>query len=741
MLKKILTSSGAIAALLGTQSAFPAEEEGATLTEVVVTAQRREESTQRAPIAIQALGADQFVGTTEAPDLSKLIPALQIGPSQGPQPLTYVRGVGSLTGNSLNEPAVIFSLDGVPLARPYQGAGQFFDLERIEVLKGPQGTLYGRNATGGAINLIPRRPTLNEFGGDASLDAGNYNLITAEAAVNLPLSSTAALRTAAQYANRDGYYSDGAADEDAISARAQLLLKPNDALSFNFGLDYANQKGVGPGAISLTGTTLSVGGPSTAPGFPATERVGAGDPRLNPLYAANLQFYDLSKRRNDNRYWGATGTLDWATDVGTLTIIPAYRHAQLDYYTLGGFGLGNSETDKQSSVEARFASSQEGRSKWIVGALYLEDDVNSVLAPDAGNPFTFGTSPFGFSNINTFEVKSESVAGFADGTFDVTPTFRLLGGVRYTSERKTADGQFLSDAPVSPINPVPLDTANTWNASTWRVGGQWDVAQDSMLYATVSKGFHSGGFFFTHDNPAYQPEFLKAYTLGSKNRFLAGKLEANLETFYWDYRNQQYSHITFDSAGAVIFATENVGAVTIKGAEFETQYLLTRDTLLNAQLQYLDSKYDEFRYIQPFIPPRTGCNISGGPIFGVDCAGRRPPQAPQWSINLGLQQTFRLSNGAALVGELRTHHQSDSLTAAEDVPVAVQPAYWLSDASFEYRAASGAWSLAAFINNISDKTILATTFADPFSSVVGPPLYFGQLQAPRTYGARVRVNF
>ena len=742
MYKNILISSGAIVALVGTQSAFSEERAGPSLEEVVVTAQRREESTQRAPIAITAMTAEEFAGTTDATDLSKRIPAIQIAPSQAQEPFVYLRGVGSLSGNSMTEPAVIFSLDGVPLARTYQAAGQFFDLERIEVLKGPQGTLYGRNATGGAINLIPRRPELHDFGGEAGIEIGNYDRVKADAALNLPLGSVAALRVAAQRVKRDGYYSDGAADEDGTSARIQWLLEPNTDLSFNLNLDYANQKGVGPGGVSLTGQTVSVGGASIAPGFPASERVGAADPRLSPIYATNLQFYDPSDRRNDNRFWGVTGTLDWTTDIGTLTLIPAYRKGELDFYALGGFGIGDKETDKQSSLEVRFASKQGSRLEWILGAFYLNDEVNALYLADAANPVPFGAgSPFSFTNLNTYQLETESTAVFADGTFNITESFRLLGGVRYTSEDKTIDGEHLSDGPLSSLNPLILDDKQTEKATTWRFGAQWDLSDDSMLYATVSKGFHSGGFFFTHDDPVYDPEFLKAYTLGSKNRFLDGRLEANIEAFYWDYTGQQTSHITFDSLGAVVFATENVGAVDIKGVELETQYLVTRDTLLIAQAQYLDSKYDEFSYVQPFIPPRAGCDISGGPIFVVDCAGRRPPLAPEWSINLEIQQTVPLPNGASLVADLRTHYQSDTQTTVEDVPLGLQDAYWVSDASLAYEAERGAWKVTAFINNISDETILATTFANPFSGVIGPPLYFGQLQAPRTYGARLLVKF
>lgn len=756
MKKGYIVPTGIIAALLGAQGAWAQdgasnapEESESGLTEIVVTAQRREESTQRASIAIAALSPERLAGTTEVAQLSKLVPAVQFSPSQSADPFVYIRGVGSLTGNSLTEPAVTFSLDGVPLARTYHTAGLLFDLARVEVLKGPQGTLYGRNATGGAVNLIPRRPELGHLGFEVGAEVGNYDRFVVNGAVNVPLGDVAALRIAGQRVKRDGYYSDGAADEDIISGRAQLLVKPVDSdLSLNLGFDYSNQGGVGAGGVSLAGVTVNAAaGAIIAPGFPASERVGAADPRLDPIYAANLMFYDPAKRRNDNHNWGVVGTLEWDTGLGTLAVIPAYREAKLDYYSLGGFGIDDKETDRQSSVEIRFASNKDSRFSWIVGGYYMKEVNRTTFIADAANPAPFGpTSPFSFTNVNTWRLDTESKAVFVDGTFDITDGFRIFGGLRYTAEDKSLDGVHLTDGPVAPdnpLNPLILNDSLTFNAFTWRAGAQWDVGSRSMVYASVARGFHSGGFFFTNDDPIYEPEYLTAYTLGTKNEFLDRRLRLNLEAFYWRYIDQQISHITFDSTGSVVFATENVGAVDIKGLELESEFLLTSNTLLNANVQYLDSKYDEFTYVQAFIPPNTGCPTSPGPIYVVNCAGRRPPLAPEWTINLGLQQTIPLESGSSFVVNLRTHYQSDTQTTVEDVPVGLQPAYWVSDASITYNSPDKALSVTAFIDNITDKTILASTFASPFSGAIpgSPPLYFGYLQAPRTYGLRVRAEF
>ena len=755
MKKGYLALTGIIAALLGAQRAWAQEgasnapeESEASLEEVVVTAQRRAESTQRAAIAIAALSPERFAGTTEVTQLSKMVPAVQFGPSQSAEAFFYIRGVGSLTGNSLTEPAVTLSYDGVPMGRTYHVAGQFFDLARLEVLKGPQGTLYGRNSTGGALNFIPRRPELGSFGFEGGIEVCNYDRFGADGAINVPLGEAAALRVAGQRVKRDGYYSDGSADEDSFSGRAQLLIEPASNLSLNLGVDYSKQGGVGPGGVSLTGeTTNAAAGTFTAPGFPVGERVGAGDPRLAPIYATNVMVYDPTKRRNDNHNWGVIGTLDWDTDLGTLTVIPAYREAKLDFYAWGGFGIDDRETDKQTSVEVRVASSKDSRFSWIVGGYYMKEVNRAAYLADAANPAPFGpASPFRFTNLNAWHLETESKAVFADGSFDITDSFRIFGGLRYTAEDKSADASNLADGPVAPanpLNPIILKDSLTFNAATWRVGTQWDVAPHSMVYASVARGFHAGGFSFTHDDPVYKPEYLTAYTLGTKNEFLDRRLRVNLEAFYWRYVDQQVGHITFDTTGSVVFLTENVGAVDIKGLEFEGEYLLTQNTLLNANIQYLDSKFDEFSYVQPFIPPNSGCPVSPGPIYVVNCAGHRPPLAPEWTMNLGVQQTVPLPGGSSFVVNLRTHYQSDTQTTVEDVPISLQRAYWVSDASITYKPRSKAFSLTAFIDNITDETILATSFANPFSGAIpgSPPLYFGQLQAPRTYGMRLRVTY
>jgi iron complex outermembrane receptor protein len=243
----------------------------------------------------------------------------------------------------------------------------------------------------------------------------------------------------------------------------------------------------------------------------------------------------------------------------------------------------------------------------------------------------------------------------------------------------------------------------------------------------------------------YEPEKLTAYTVGAKNRFLDDRLQLNLEAFYWDYRDQQISHLLLDSQSSVIFGTENVGKATMKGGEIELQWLVLDHTLLGVDVQYLDAIYDEFSYSLPRlspVPPASSCSVAPAVqqtqnLWSVNCDGKVPPQSPEWSVNLGVQQTFPFGNGAELVADLRTHYQSETLTGLEFLPSEIQESYWMSNASLTFRAPENRWSLSAYVSNIEDEAVFDSTSPHPLA----PELIAATLRPPRTYGARIVINF
>jgi iron complex outermembrane receptor protein len=238
----------------------------------------------------------------------------------------------------------------------------------------------------------------------------------------------------------------------------------------------------------------------------------------------------------------------------------------------------------------------------------------------------------------------------------------------------------------------------------------------------------------------YNPEKVMAYTLGSKNRFLGNRLQLNLEAFYWDYRDQQISHIVQDSVGVVVFATQNVGKATIKGAELETQYLLTDTTLLAADAQYLDSSYDSFAYTLPNFgaPAATSCPaMPVGTVYAVNCSGRTPPQSPRWTLNLGLQQTIPVRAGS-IVGQANTHYQTVTLVGLEFLPQEMQGAYWWTNLNLGYHADRERWSVTAYVENVSNTTVRNVVTPQPLA---GEAIFSAAVRPPRTYGVRGTVTF
>ena len=298
------------------------------LAEIIVTAQRREENLQHAAIAVTAVSGDTLerAGVTNVAQLTNIAPALQVNNLGGPLNSFYLRGVGNFTTNSLNDPTVAVNIDGVYLGRPSSVQGLFFDLARVEVLKGPQGTLYGRNATGGAINVITTKPIFGESSGYANAEYGNYNAKKLNGAINIAMGENGAMRISGQIVDRDGTYTDGTGDDRSEAIRVQFASQLTDTFKLIVGADFSHQGGLG------SGVTLA--------GLDKDSRIGVLDPRAGALYLSTFVFRaggtlgaPVNDAYNDNRYWGVYAQADIDTSVGTLTILPAYRRSELNFRT------------------------------------------------------------------------------------------------------------------------------------------------------------------------------------------------------------------------------------------------------------------------------------------------------------------------------------------------------------------------------------------------------------------------
>lgn len=717
------------------QTAAPAK--APELEEIVVTAQRQSEVLQKAALSVTAASGKELIaaGVSSVQQLSNLAPSLQITPGTGAYTWFAVRGVTNTGANAFADPAVAVNLDGVYLATPTQMQGMMFDLERVEVLKGPQGTLYGRNATAGAINIIPRAPKF-EHGGEATLEFGNFGAFAGQAALDVPINEKLALRIAGQGSQRDGYFSDGSGDDDLAAARVTALFRPSSDLSLTLTGDYTTQGGRGPGSTVIK----NCGG---SPCYIVGAWTGLAD--------ATAQFAPLAgkSRRTflDNQYQGITGHVDWRNPLGTLTVIAAHRWADINYYsTTTGILINERQHPKQSSLEARLASPSDQPLRWLVGGYYLDTDMTarSISENPAGNNFSDQRIITG----------GQAWASFGQLTWAVTDSLRLVGGLRYTTEEKTSDSRrynvpnAIGPDPIIPQVPTaaPITVVNAskrWSDTTWKLGMEWDVGPRSLIYANASTGFKAGGFYLgPPGSNTYDPEHLTSYVVGSKNRFLDNRLQINAEAFYLDYRDQQISYTKVVGVSA-ISVTENAGKLTSKGVEVEGIWLAGANTQLGLKAQYLDAVYDSLSYFTPSPPAAVSlCKLTPGQPGGttlVNCNDQPALQSPTWTLNGSLDQGFPLANGARIVAHANVLYETKRRNHISYLPATISDANSRWDAALSYEAADGAWTLTGYIRNGGD-TVTPTY-------ILPPPGYNNNgalvavLKPPRTYGVRLQARF
>ena len=712
-----------------------------TIETVVVTAEHRAENIQDAPVAIDSVSGEQLrnAGITNLQQLTQQLPAVQFARAGGPFALFFLRGVGSFAANSLTDSAVQVSIDSVPIARQYGTGGQMYDIGRVEVLKGPQGTLDGSNATGGAVNIIPMHPDFSDEG-YVGATVGSYDTIQTRGMYNAVLGDGLAVRGAFQTIKHSGYLSDEQDDEDDQAARLQLRYDPSDKLTFNISGDLYHQGGKGGGSILLDG------------GYTAADRVGLTDSRAQDYYHslgdARPNTNEVTPNTNqlfmNGTYGGIKGEMGWTNRLGALTAVAAYRKNDADSVGISGPLLIDNEHDHQQSFELRQAFDPFNGFQITLGGYYLNDHVRAnYTVNNLKLPPNTGTAAAG--NTQAFTLETESKAVYTDATYSLLDSVKLIAGVRYSNDKKTLNGTLTTFAPLSPVNPAVFvasttpDDPSSWDSTTWRAGVQWDITKSSMAYATVSTGFHSGGFFLTHDIPSFQPEAIKAYTVGTKNRFLDGRLQLNLEAFYWIYHNQQLSAVTFDSKFSTVFQTFNAASSHIKGAELSVDYMPGDNTLLTGQLQYLDSKYQHFAFKEAVFAYSATSKCTGSfapPAFeNVSCTGLQLPNSPEWTLNLGVQQTFPLHDGNAIVASIHEHYQSEAYLAVSYLPTDLQAAYWMGDLSLTYQMPAKGWNITAFVNNVTDEAVKYST------NHAVAAVDTAQLAAPRVYGISITKDF
>lgn len=724
------TSSGSTTAESAPANAAPSGTDD--LVEIIVTANRRVESLQKSSLAIDAFSNEQLrsEGISQAVDLSKLVQGLQVN-YVGATLDIYIRGVGDAGANPLANPGVAFNVDGIYIGRPESVGVNFFDVERLEVLKGPQGTLYGRNTTGGAVNLITNSPTLDGVKGSAEVEIGDYHLYHLEGAINLPVNDIVAVRLAANRIKRDGYLSDGTSDDDQTAGRAKLLMRPSDDVSLLVSIDGEQVRGAGGGIVYLP----------QHPGSSPWE--GATSPEAQ-IYAhtfnPNLVSNGPPAPFIHNDFYAASAQLDWDLGFATLTVIPSYRHTSVNslQYDVGAFG--QTGFSNQESFEARLGHVGDAL-KWVAGVYYYNERDPGQVFPDLGKGLLLANPQYNPS--------TESYAIFGETTYSITDPFRLIAGARLTREIHKLTGNFL----VSPEqNGVYIDAEKFYgdkgfDSFTWKTGAEYDLAPQSMLYLTASTGFKSGGITQTvPPENVYSPEKVLAFELGSRNRFLNNTLQVNLEAFHWKYKDQQVDHLTFDTAGNVNFITQNAGNATLYGLNTDVLFRPTRDDTIHLAVEYDHSRYSAFSYEEPafaYNPIATACANEGTvagpfvPLAVLNCGGFQLPHAPLWSGDADVTHNFNMPNGGAIAAAVSDRFSSATWLSIDFIPTERAPSFEIVDAGLAYLAPKRNYSITGYVRNINN----GREYTGGSLQAQVAPLFGAVIGAPRNYGLRVHYDF
>jgi len=685
-----------------------------TLEEIVVTAEKRAESLSQAPLSVAvvsgAVAAQQ--GDVQLSEALAKVGAVKVLEGQD-GPTFYIRGVGTGVPSNVGDPEVNFNIDGVYQSEPQFSHAGLYDVDRIEVLRGPQGTLYGRNALAGAINIVTNDPTF-DYGASASVGFGNYDLIQTQGALNLPLSDTLAMRLSFGNESHEGYLTNGADDADVQSERIKLLWKPSETFSLLLAADLTHEGGEGEGEVQVD---------QPPPGFPTgTNALGNSVTSSNPWTSPDPS---VSSRRAD--FWNVRAQADWDLGFGVLTLLPAYRN-----YTYKCSECYRSETDqtqtaaeRQTTTELRLASEAQSSIKWL-GGLYFLNAEN----PETGYSLGPGADSFSIASGNSVSTQaqthfnSQSYAAFGQVTYPIVEALRVTLGGRYTEDKKSETGFVSSEAGGVIANSTGLfTTENSWNAFTYKAGLEYDVRSNWMLYGNVSSGYKAGGFYQGAAPDSYNPEHLTAYELGSKGRYLDGHLEINADIFYYDYKNYQINYIGFinpASAGIFGILTANSEGATSYGAEIEARYLVSSNDQFDLSVDPLHARFKTLV-------------IAG--MFGGNYTGFTLPFAPELSVNAGYQHSWSLLNGARLTARAETHIESGSWVTFSEVANTYQSAYTLSNLFLTFDAPNRKWSVSAYVKNLENKPVLANGQSGPAM------LETVDLGPPRTYGMQISAKF
>jgi len=762
------------------------------LEEVIVNATRRAQTDlQTTPVSVTAVGTEEFekLFAQDIGEIALFVPNFSAATVTGFNAASFaMRGAAETDIIVYFDPKVGVIVDDFVVPHVQTQLLEPFDIESIEVLRGPQGTLFGKNTTAGAVVVRTRKPELGKQYVDTSLQYGSFNDVKGRLAFNTPVGDTAAFRFAGIYQNSDGYYENGKVDnpidafgaglgdagmtdgsavagdgrslggKDVFSGRAKLLWEPNDQLTVLSQLELVRDSSDAVPVVNVT--PAGAGQLATVLGFPG---VTSGDP-LDQAGLHNSQIVGLGDGQRVDIF-GAYVNLDYSMPNHTASAVVGYRdqESRLPNEYLGTpyesfFSASRDDNRETFQLEARLASDSTGPFNYVGGFFYQTNDVEFCVLQQLGLVEFFGTAAIGVLDNATplllcNRQDATALAGFFDATYDVNEKFQLGFGVRVTDEKKEYTAReglpigFIFPGGLSSINE-PLDGADftvasafvqrdeqSWNEPTWRVTGSYQINDDLFSYLTVSRGFKSGGYndqagsggFANFPLQSYEPEFATNIELGLKAD-ISDRLRVNATVFHVNYEDFQRSTVV--SLPGTAFQetrTFNAAEVDANGLELELTALLLDNLTLRANLGYLDAEYKEFLLDR---------NLDG---MLEDFSGRDVVRAPEITAGVDLTYNTDLADGASLrwntnfnYEDENTYYYNDDIGAEFDTVLEKRT---ILNASVTWNSADERVYASIFGRNLTDDRYKTA------SQAVGALWTFANFGPPRTFGIEGGFSF
>ncbi|WP_439101149.1 TonB-dependent receptor [Congregibacter sp.] len=763
------------------------------LEEVVVTAQKRTQSLSDVPISVSAVGGDTMRNASlmDLADLTPYIPNFQKSDTVLGQYLV-IRGIGSGINQGFEQSVVQF-VDDVPLGRGPLARVPFTDLERIEVLRGPQNVLFGKNAVAGALSMVTAKPT-EEFAGRLLVEyEPEYQTSLVTGMISGPITDSLRGRLSVRYYDDGGYYENNLNGNDEANREDQTI---RGAISWDITDNLQADLKVERSSFTLDGRTDEIifgyanrqeGSPFQGLTYPQIagavgqltgQNIGSDDGQQN--YQRNTNIDEFSELDSDN----ITLTLNWGIGDATLTSVTAYMGYETDEFLdsdgsgIDAFVQDQQEEYDQFTQEIRLVSPGGETIDWIVGGYYMDWDLNfdadflvddeslwsalGVLGAATGDP---SLAPLGaLSNLRNerrYDADSETYAAFGQATWNMTDVTRLTVGARYTREDKSGTRRmdvFNSATGELDITQAAIGSAVfgvDWANLSEETGGafpshdlaadrsessftpsavlEWDVGEDLMLYGSVATGFKAGGFDARGNragNFEYEDENVLSFEFGAKGRYLDGRLELNAALFHSQYEDLQVSQ--FD--GTLGFVVGNAAEATSQGLELDGRLLLTEGLTWSFAAAYLDFEFDDYQNAtcSSLETLETGATL-------CDRTGETNIFSPEWSASTSFDYFTSITNNWDLRARLDLNYKAEHFVEVTLNPDIQQDAYTQVNAQLALE--SGSWILALVGKNLTDEEILSFATDTALSGTLGSPAYTGYLQRPRTIAAQVRYEF